>query len=125
MFDRSRVEPRAAGNRANQVSGYDEVGMTIAIVVDRSSKGGRGYFDLLQEDHERVCDLLRVIETTSEPGEREESLAEVKTELTLHSEAEENILPAARFPRRACASWSWKAAKSKNLSGNCLRTWLE
>jgi hypothetical protein len=60
MFDRSRVEPRAAGNRANQVSGYDEAGMTIAIVVDRSSKGGRGYFDLLQEDHERfvICCAL-------------------------------------------------------------------
>ncbi|MGH8771681.1 MAG: hemerythrin domain-containing protein [Burkholderiales bacterium] len=77
------------------VLGYDEAGMAIAIWAGSLKHRKRGrtvdIFDLLQEDHERVCDLLRVIEISYEPGEREETFDEMKTELVLHSEAEENI----------------------------------
>jgi hemerythrin superfamily protein len=69
--------------------------MVIAICGRSLKHRKRGrtvdIFDLLQEDHERVCDLLRVIETSSEPGEREKTFDEMKAELVLHFEAEENV----------------------------------
>lgn len=48
-------------------------------------------YDLLHTDHETVSGLFEQLEATENPGQRERLLAQLKTELLAHSEAEDVV----------------------------------
>lgn len=61
----------------------------------RSSSNSKTLFDDLKQDHKEVKDLLKQILKAEEMSEREELFAKMKTALTAHSEAEEEMF----YPR--------------------------
>ena len=61
----------------------------------RSSSESKSLFDELKQDHKEVKDLLKSILKADDGAEREELFSKMKTALTAHSEAEEEMF----YPR--------------------------
>ena len=70
-------------------------GMVIAsVIAPRTTKRNNvDIFDSLKQDHDRVLELLRGIESSS-GDERAQLFEEMQTELTLHSDAEDAVVYA-------------------------------
>ncbi len=78
---------RRPGERANGV--YDELVAGMESAMDAIT--------LLKQDHKSVKDLFSQFEKTSDGGKREELVAQIITELTVHAEIEEEVFyPAVR-----------------------------